>query len=255
MLKRLRLSSYILFILSGLLLRGGLVFSQDSETPSTIESEETVPDEVHETRDLEKLLKSYNKDQEKVLKDATKIHTIPSEETSEISENEIEEMPEAVIEKKPLKKRERIEVDKDAKFSDSVRISLGPLQKLKEEELVKMLNENTKDSTFRPYMEQFPLITIFAVRMIKDKEAIPSLVKITEDKDRLIRFAWWMLGSFIFGFILKKILYNKDHPFLLAFGIFFARFIFMQALRFGIIYYFFKAELTPALDVFKKTFL
>jgi hypothetical protein len=270
MLKNLQRNFLFCLFIAGLLFLEGPVFAQNSaQTEPTVQEvnpesaqennqEELGPvEEHHETRDLEKLLKSYNRDQEKVLNDASKIHNIVNEESSsEISENEIENMDESFAEKKHhSKKKERTLVTKDISLSESVRISLTPLQKLSEAELLKILNDNTKDSPMRPYMDQFPNITVLAVRLIKDKESIPALVKTVENKDRLIHFAGWMLGTFILGYIIKRILHNPNRTFLGSVGMFFLRFYIMLFVRLGLIYIYFHEELKPALAVVKKTFL
>lgn len=255
---------FFLILLSLLVLEGpGFAQNPTEAQPSIQETSPETKSEVieepleehHETRDLEKLLKSYNRDQEKVLNDASKIHNIVNEESSsEISENEIENMDSSIEKKRSAKKKERIEVSKDIGLSDSVRISLVPLQKLSEAELTKILNENTKDSPMRPYMDQFPNITILTVRLIKDQDSIPALVKMVENKDRLIRFAAWMLVTFILSFILKRIFHNPNRSFLGAVGMFFLRFYIMLFVRLGLIYFYFHNELKPSLGIVKKTF-
>lgn len=269
MQKKLQRSLLFLILLPGLLFLEGQVFAQNNQdnqestdgpnSPSEviIQDENHALQEDHETRELEKLLKSYNKNQEKVLNDASKIHTIDQEGSSEeITENELEEMetPAAVVEKKRvLKKKEVIDL-KNTKLSDSVRITLAPLQKLEEKELVKLLDENTKSSSMRPYLDEFPNIMLLAVRLIKDKESIPSLVKILEDKDRLIHFGGWMIGTIIFGMLLKRFFHREDRSFLGAVGLFFLRFYIMLFLRLALIYFYFGQELRPSLQIIKKTF-
>ncbi len=254
--------NFLFFLISlGLLILEGMAFAQSSNEvqptvqETTQETTEVPAQEHHETRDLEKLIKSYNRDQEKVLNDASKIHNIVNEESSsEISENELEKMDSVAEVKGTVKKKDRIEVGKDITLSDSVRISLGPLQKLSEAELIKILKENTKDSPMRPYMDQFPNLTILTVRLIKDQESIPALVKTVEDKKRLIYFTGWMLATFILGFILKRFFHNPNRTFLGAVGMFFLRFYIMLFVRLGLIFYYFHKELKPSLAVVKKTF-
>lgn len=262
----------------GLLFIEGLCFAQapdqervGSENPTTnptiinAEKPAEAPEEEHDTQDLEKLLKRYNTDSEKILKDADKLHNDTN--TNEVKESEIESMPgsevtevqvtrdafEEVIDT-GLKSRKKPKVI-SSDFSNSVRMALEPLQKLSEKDLLKRLDESTKDSVARPYMDQFPNITIFAVRLIKDKESIPSMAKILEDKDRLIWFAGAMLSTILFGFILKRVMHREGRSFLKAVLYFFIRMYIVFAVRVAIVYYFYSVELTPAAKVFKATFM
>lgn len=263
----------------GLLILEGLCFAQTSEdqkptsenpttNPTVIDTERpaAAPQEEHDTQDLEKLLKRYNTDQEKILKDADKLHSDTG--SNEVKESEIDSMPrsEPVSEihatrdaleevyETGMKSRNKPKVI-SSELSNSVRLALEPLQKLSEQDLLKRLDESTKQSAFRPYMDQFPNATLFAVRLIKDKESIPSMVKILEDRDRLVWFAGTMLFTIIFGFILKRIMHREGRSFLKAALYFFIRIYIMFAIRVAVVYYFFSVEFTPAAKVFKATFL
>lgn len=262
----------------GLLILEGPCFAQGpdqdrgSENPTTnptiinAEKPTEAPEEEHDTQDLEKLLKRYNTDSEKILKDADKLHNDTN--TNEVKESEIESMPRSEVVTETQVSRDAFEevIDTGLKsrkkpkvissdFSNSVRLALEPLQKLSEKDLLKRLDESTKDSAARPYMDQFPNITIFAVRLIKDKESIPSMAKIVEDRDRLIWFAGAMLSTILFGFILKRIMHREGRSFLKAVLYFFIRMYVVFAVRVAIVYYFFSVELTPAAKVFKATFM
>lgn len=260
----------------GLLILEGPCFAQtpdqnpNSENPTTnptiIDTEKPTesPQEEHDTQDLEKLLKRYNTDSEKILKDADKLHNDTN--TNEVKESEIESMPRSEVTETHtrdafeevidtgLKSRHKPKVI-SSEISNSVRLALEPLQKLSEKDLLKRLDEATKQSIARPYMEQFPNITIFAVRLIKDKESIPSMVKILEDRDRLIWFAGTMLFTIVFGFILKKVMHREGRSFLKAALYFFIRMYIVFAVRVAVVYYFYSVEFTPAAKVFKATFM
>ena len=213
-----------IFFLIGLLFIEGLAISyaqdealegnqqRQQEQVTQENSAENSATEDHNTEDLEKLLKRYNTDSEKILEDSSKLHNIQEGETkSEVNDADIEEMrPSDVLVDARERFQERAQNSRaqrppgpiDQSFSHSVRLALSEVQKLSEKELLKRLDESTKDSPARPYMDEFPNIMIFAVKLIKDTESIPSLVKIAEDRDRLIWFAGVMLSTNIFGFIL-----------------------------------------------------
>ena len=275
---KLQFNFFSLVLIMGLLFLEGPCFAQspdqnsNSENPTTnptvinAEKHAETPQEEHDTQDLEKLLKKYNTDSETILKDADKLHTDTN--TNEVKESEIESMPRSeVVTEAPaaknaleevyetgMKSRQRPKVI-SSELSNSVRLALEPLQKLSEKELLKRLDESTKESAARPYMEQFPNITIFAVRLIKDKESIPSMVKILEDRDRLIWFAGIMLSTILLGIILKRIMHREGRSFLKAALYFFIRMYIMFAIRVAIVYYFYSVEFAPAAKVFKATFV
>lgn len=257
-----RSSLFKILIITGLLFLEGPVFLHAQENAGNPEA--VVED--HNTEDLEKLLKRYNTDSEKILEDSSKLHNIQEGETkSEVNDSDLEEMrPSDVMDKAKGTALERVVEAKklrekpkpiDQSFSNSVRLALSEVQKLSEAELLKRFDEATKTSPMRSYMDEFPNITIFAVRLIKDKESIPSIVKILEDKDKLIWFSGIMIFTIVIGFLLKRFTHREGRSFLRAFFYFVLRMYFMLALRIGIIYYYYHVEFTPAARVFKSTFM
>lgn len=278
MYQKLQHNFLSLLILTGLLILGGQSFAQEPQNDNAVNDTEMpaksaqpqaqqVPDEEegHNTKDLEQLLKRYNTDSEKVLQDTSKLHT--EEAGEEVDDSEINEMrpsddPMKVASVNALKKvqsdqekKKREELAKKSDYSGAVRLALEPLQKLSEKELLRQMDENTKTSPMRPYIDQFPNIIVFAVKLIKDKESLPSLAKIAEDRDRLIRFAGIMVATLILGFFLKKLMHREGRSFIKAAFYFLLRMYMMFAIRVYIVYYFFSAELTPAAKVFKQTFM
>ena len=272
--KKFQLNFLKTVLILGLLILEGPCFAQNPENPTTnptvtvdAEKPSAAPSqEEHDTQDLEKLLKRYNTDQEKILEDANKLHTETAGD--EVHDSEIEGMPhsevvteEAVVRdsvkdifEEGMQSRKKSKVI-SSELSNSVRMALEPLQKLSEKELLKRMDESTRNSPVRAYMDQFPNITIFAVRLIKDTESIPSIVKIFEDKDRLIWFAGAMLCTVIFGFALKKFMHREGRSFFKAVLYFFVRLYIVFAVRIAVVYYFYSAEFTPAARVFKNTFM
>ena len=267
MQKKQQSSIFKILILLGLLFIEGPVFlhAQENAENQAADSKPAATED-HNTEDLEKLLKRYNTDSEKILEDSSKLHNIQEGETkSEVNDADIEEMrPSDMLGKasesafeRAVENRKKNQKAKpiDQSFSNSVRLALSEVQKLSEAELMKRFDEATKDSPMRPYMEQFPNVTLFSVRLIKDKESIPSIVKIVEDKDKLIWFTGVMIFTIVIGFLLKRFMHKEGRSFIRAFFYFFLRMYIMLALRIGIIYYFYHVEFTPAAKVFKATFI
>ncbi len=229
------------------------VFAQDNS--EELAAKPTIPAgaEQHDRQDLEQLLKRYNTDAEKVINDTSIIHeTDPLK--SEMSDSEINEMsPYDIIEKRAHSLASKN--SKEMSLSDEIRIPLSKFQGFSEDELLKLLMENTKDSKFEPYMDRFPKFTLLMVRLIKDKEAIPSVVKIVENKDRLTWFTGVMISTFLLGFLLKRIMRKEGRSILGSIGNYMVRVLIMTVVRFMIIMYFFREELTPAFNIVNKTFL
>ena len=241
-----------------------------SENPTTNPSVDTDiptadPEEEHDTQDLEKLLKRYNRDQEAILNDANKLHGDLG--SNVVHEDEINEMPHSEVKPTPknndaltevyeagMRSRKKGEI-LPTKLSNSVRFVLQPLQKLSEAELLKRLDESTLDSPIRAYIAQFPNLTKYFIRLIKDSESIPSLIKILEDKETLIRFIGVMLLTIVVGILLKKYMHKEGRSFPKAALYFFMRLAIMLILRVAVVYYFYSKELTPAAKVFKSTFM
>ncbi|MBY0415516.1 MAG: hypothetical protein K2Q18_15190 [Bdellovibrionales bacterium] len=261
--KKRRFNFYLIVLFLGLLFIEGPLFSEEpNKVQNANPSAETAPQEDHNSEDLEELLKKYNKDSEKILDSASKLHNIQESETqSEVNESDLEglKVPTAAEEAIALKrangkKKERVE-PLPSNLSASLKMALEPLQKLSETELLKRLDDGLKDSQLRPYFEEIPDLKLLAVRLIKDKESLPSLVKILENKDRLIHFVSALLFSIVFGFVLKRAMHREGRVFVVSALFFILRFFIMLAIRLAIINYFFSDEIAPALKVFKQTFM
>jgi hypothetical protein len=247
-----------------------MAFAQ-SRTLDSINNEsktQAPPDEEsHNTKDLDKLLERYNTDSKKVLEDNSKINDGEDASKSEVLDSDIEKMKpsEDPVKSVSINVSKKTKEDIAAKIaaskansselSTSVRIALEPLQRLSEKELLKRLDESTKDSSVRPYMDKFPNFTVFVVRLIKDKESIPSVVKILENRDRLIRFVGVMIGTLVFAFILKRVMRREGRSFIRSAFYFILRSFIMFGIRVFIIYWFFGAELAPVMKIFNHTFI
>ncbi len=241
-------------IILGLFFIGPVIFAQEPTDQNG--NQETQIQEEHDTKNLNKILKDYSNDQEKVIKDANTIQEMGT--SGELSEKEIH----AVIESNPnevsaAKNAERIDPQtlKKMKHSDALRVALAPLQKMSENQLVTILKENTKGGSAEVYVERFPKLSVFVVRLIKDAEALPMLAKILDDQDKLIRFGGIMLLTVLFGFFLKRFMKKEGRSILEAIGFWFFRFLIMTSLRFGILIYFYGKEIEPTFSVAYRTFL
>lgn len=245
----------------GLILLGPFSFAQISRP---IQQNAEI-EEVHDTNKLNKVLQDYNKDQQKVLQDAEMIKEM--ETTGEVSDEELgkgkmidpdnekalEQAHEMLGSSLGMMKNEKKKDLKKIKYSEAIRTTLAPLQKLSEKELSDMLKENTKGTAAGTYVERFPKMMTIAVRLIKDPEAIPGVVRTVDDQDKLIRFAGLMIATILVGFFLKRLMAKEGRGVLASLGYWFLRSLIMFGLRVGIIVFFYSEELTPAFKVVSRS--
>ncbi|MGZ3790218.1 MAG: hypothetical protein ACXVLQ_16920 [Bacteriovorax sp.] len=240
---------------------GPFIFAQTP--PVSDQSNHGQIEEVHDTENLDKVIKDYNKDTQKVLKDAETIKEMDS--TAGVTDKELGE--EAVVApdeaqanqlgrlKKSLYQRKIDPKDqKKMSYADSMRVALEPLQKMSEAELVKILNDNTRGTNTAAYLERFPKITVFTVRLIKDPNALPWLAKIIDEQDKLIRFVGIMLSTILVAFFLKKLMKKEGRGIFEAMGFWFIRFLIINSLRFGLLIYFYGKEIHPTINIAIRTF-
>jgi hypothetical protein len=138
--------------------------------------------------------------------------------------------------------------------SKNIEKSIAPFQNISEKELLITLKENTKTSYLAPVLERYPLVGVFIVRMVKDKEALPFLAKILEDHKRLLRYLYWLIGLFIIGIIARRLLINREAHFFIRFMQSLFCFTMMLSARLFITYTIFAKELDPTIKVFKRSF-
>lgn len=236
----------------------GLIFlSLGSFAQSENESEN------HDTKKLDKLLINYNKDQDKVLADAEKIH---QDSTGELSDKELGSGPVVDPDAPVLKKAELGMFDsaerkkaydashKKTNYAESLRVALGPLQKMSEPELVQLLKDNTSGTKTRLYIDRFPTLALFTVRLIKDKNALPNLGAIVDEETQLVRFGGIMIATILFGLFLKRLMKGEGRSIPKAVAFWFLRFFIMTSIRFALLLYFFSDELSPIFKIMEKTF-
>lgn len=257
-------------IILGLLLTGGFSYAQNDPGP----------EEVHDTQNLDKLLKDYNKDQEKVLKDAQKMLPqdqgqaegegvegssdeadviLGKESTGPVLDPDDEKSKDGkvrigIFDPNLLKRKKTVNKEPQVKYSEVIRVALEPLQKLPERELIKLLLENTDKSSAGEYIRRYPKLAVFTIRLIKDKNALPNFVKIADDHDKLIRFLGIMVATILLAMLLKRMMKKEGRPIWKAVSLWFFRLVIMTSLRFAILLLFFSEEITPIFKIAGKTF-
>lgn len=224
---------------------------------------------------LEKVLKDYNANSKKVFEDTQKIQDINSaasldnvprdvtdEELSEAELNELDQFSNEVQaeerKKRPQPAYKKMAIPKDLEsrpLSENVTFMLGPISHLSDEEITKILKEKNEGSWTKKIFEYEPRLYPFSVAMLKDKNALPYLVSMSEKKDKFIVFFWWMLGTLVFSIILKKVIMSPTMPFFTALFWGVSRFLLINGIRLYIFWYVFAEELAPTIKIFKRIFL
>lgn len=236
---------------------GGFSFAQTDSTNPEVQKLQEVQEE-HDTKNLDKLLKDYSKDQEKVLRDAENIPT--TESASDLADAD-EDAPKSnpktktkIFDSSIFKRSDDPNALKKIKYSQAMKIALEPLQKMTEKELIKLLYENTSGSGVRQYIDQYPKIAVFTVRLIKSRDALPNLARILDDEDKVIRFIGIMISTILFAFFLKRLMKRQGRTILQAVSFWFLRFMIISSLRLAVILYFFSEEISPTFNIAFKTF-
>lgn len=223
------------------------VFSQDALS----EEEFKELDHSQLTQKTQELIQKENGDK---LSD----ENLTEEELFELKEMASEIASQQTNEHHPIKFKEKFKKDINnpsksginQKLSDSITLALLPLRKLEEKKLLELLNQKMQESSYYGIYKQHPKIGILTVKLIKDPVAIPQLIKIIENKQRLINFFSAMFLTIILSFLIR-LLYNwKKKNFFHALTFFIFKFFFIWGIRYLVIIFFFKEELYPAVRIF-----
>lgn len=140
------------------------------------------------------------------------------------------------------------------KLSEAMAMAMAPLKKMSSEDMKSMVLEQARGLKYYNLLVQYPKFLSVVIELIRDDRAVPQMVKVIEDKDRLKKFAAVMLCSILLGFVVARVISTKDRNLVKIFSLFIFRVILMMSVRIGIIYYFFSDELGPAFNVVTKVF-
>ncbi len=103
-------------------------------------------------------------------------------------------------------------------------------------------------------MTNFPKLRFFMVHLFKDKKALPSLLKIPQDKKRMKRVMLYGAGLFVF-LVIWGLFQKKNSTLLGRLGKKLFSFVLLLCGNLLIFYSNFSEELDPTVSIFKKIFL
>jgi hypothetical protein len=238
MRKQLSHNSLFLILMMGLFLIGPFSIAEDN------------PFNLKEIKDQEQRTEKLKDHLDNVLTEDPTLESSPkptAQEVKIVTVQKVEEVP-------PPPPITDLSSLKNLKPQELKRL-LAPIQKMPEEEIAALVKESSKQGPYAHYVEANPRLTLFIVRLFKDKNAIFDLFKITQDKDRLKEYIFVLFGTLFFGLLFAKILKNTEGGFLAALILFIFRYSVMTVLRLWITYFYFSKELDATIKIFSKTFL
>lgn len=146
-----------------------------------------------------------------------------------------------------------IKIDAD-KAIDAI---LASYRNSTEEDVEKVLKERISVLPFAKYIAEDSKLYLFLTRILRDEKAVPSMVALLKDRNRLLIFLGLNILIFIVGYMWKKRHQNtKDDV-----GIVgrmqrtFTRIIILQFARLILFIVYFNNEIKPFWEITKRTFL
>ena len=123
------------------------------------------------------------------------------------------------------------------------------------EEIEAQLRGRFAGSKMEVVFSKFPKALTFVASLLHDKEAIPLLMEMQNDKEKLKHTFFAIIASFVLSFFIKWWINNNKTFFFKKLLQRFFHIVFIWALRLGILIHFFGANLRPTFNIFKKVFL
>lgn len=264
----------VLSIAMGLaVMQGPLYFktlhAQENHEAVLDETYDSSKDEDHKTGDLDKLLDNYQRESDQILQDYSALEGGLDGDNKQFSEEDLEMLdqagvgqrqkqailksPESGYRKNYFHVLKKARSGKELTLDERVSLALVPLQNLSDADLKEFFHKSFKDSKIEELFNKYPVIVDKMILIIRSDEVIPNFVKMSQDKDRMIYFVSAILVTFIFGFITKRIFYGPKSSFLGMCGGFILHGFFMFLVRLGVIFFFYRNELTPLINIIYDT--
>ena len=138
-----------------------------------------------------------------------------------------------------------------AGYEQIIKDALKQFQTIDDDVFKNAILKNTKGTFFEKFIGPESSLLEFYIRLLKDPNAIPHLLKIFGQTSKMIIYASFFVATFILGIILKRkaVVYS-------FFGMvfhFILRSSFLMIVRLTIFFFLFYNELNPAVTLFRKT--
>ena len=131
----------------------------------------------------------------------------------------------------------------------------NPMASLPIEVLRGVVEEQVQKTPLKGLVKAFPKILDFLVNLLHHPKAMGQAVKVLERTDDLRTCGYVSIGLMIFVFFLRRYLVTKRTRFFKKVFIGFSTSMLMLGGSLGFLWFSFREELGPTLDVFKTTFL
>jgi len=143
----------------------------------------------------------------------------------------------------------------DAQTQRMMKKMLRRYQNMSVEEIKGELLQGSQGTKANQIFRQYPKTLEFMARIYQSKDAIPRALEMRSNMDKLKKVGFFMLGTFIFSFILGKIMIRPAMGLMRRITMGFFKALIVWFLRAGIIVYFYGYYLSPMWDIFDQVFI
>jgi hypothetical protein len=126
----------------------------------------------------------------------------------------------------------------------------NPFSRFSRDEVKKVIQEQIPHPAFKEIIADYPVLLEIITDLLRDDEALISLVKITLKRDQLKKYGMFFVGLFIINMILNLFL-DKNRSILQKIVRRLATNALIFCINMGYFYFLFKEELTPAIEIVK----
>jgi hypothetical protein len=130
--------------------------------------------------------------------------------------------------------------------------SNNPLHALSVEEVRSRILEGVKDKPGEKIFIKYPKTLDISVDILRDQDALMSLMGIMERKDDLKSYFYFWLGLIIFSLIYKRFFFSKQWNYFQRLFMSLLMTVFVTVTSFGAFYYLFKKELKPTISIIRR---
>jgi hypothetical protein len=130
-------------------------------------------------------------------------------------------------------------------------LKTNPMSHMSHKDLKNSLIEKFKGGKLDPVIRKYPKLLDFVVGMIRDPDALASLVTILDKQEKMLTYTYSFVGIFILSILLNIFAFPNAGWFKkIMFKLFIT--IMVPVANLGIFYFMFKKELAPTIEVAKK---
>lgn len=157
--------------------------------------------------------------------------------------------------KKPSQKGEKKAKANSKDMSKHINKMLERYRSMDLSEIEAELYKTSQGSKLGVIFDKFPKSLEFMARIYQDQVAIPRMIKMAEDYEKLKHASLYMLGTVLLSYILGKILIRHNMGLGRRFMMRIVRSLCIWSLRFGILGYFYGFYLSPLGRIIKTVFI